>query len=166
MGKSRGNAIALAATADETARLVRSARTDAERHISYDPAARPEVSNLVLLTALCLDASPEGVAASVGGKEAAALKDQLADALIERLRPIRARRSELAGQPGYLRQVLADGAERAQTGAADAHAGPRAGADALRLLTGHGWRLGTGSAVPLRIGPWPGACGSGGRPGG
>ncbi|HBW20428.1 MAG: tryptophan--tRNA ligase [Streptosporangiaceae bacterium] len=115
MGKSRGNAIALAATADETARLVRSARTDAERHISYDPAARPEVSNLVLLTALCLDASPEGVAASVGGKGAAALKDQLADALIERLRPIRARRSELAGQPGYLRQVLADGAERAQT---------------------------------------------------
>ena len=38
MSKSRGNAIALAATADETARLIRGAKTDAERHVSYDPA--------------------------------------------------------------------------------------------------------------------------------
>jgi tryptophanyl-tRNA synthetase len=34
MGKSRGNAIALRATADETARLIRGAKTDGRRHIS------------------------------------------------------------------------------------------------------------------------------------
>src|SRR5437763_218464 len=38
MGKSRGNAIALGATADETARLIRAAKTDAERPITYEPA--------------------------------------------------------------------------------------------------------------------------------
>src|SRR5579859_1214467 len=43
MSKSRGNAIALAATADQTARLIRGAKTDAERYISYDPQRRPEV---------------------------------------------------------------------------------------------------------------------------
>ncbi len=37
MSKSRGNAIALAASADETARLIRGAKTDAGRHITYDP---------------------------------------------------------------------------------------------------------------------------------
>ena len=41
MSKSRGNAIALGASADETARLIRGANTDADRHITYDPAARP-----------------------------------------------------------------------------------------------------------------------------
>src|ERR1700758_4236946 len=45
MSKSRGNTIPLAATADETARLIRGAQTDSERHISYDPAGRPAVSS-------------------------------------------------------------------------------------------------------------------------
>src|SRR5260370_35173061 len=55
MSKSRGNAIALRATADETARLIKGARTDAIRHISYDPEARPAVSSLGPLAARCLD---------------------------------------------------------------------------------------------------------------
>ncbi len=58
MSKSRGNAIALAATADETARLIKGAKTDAQRHITFDPAARPEVSSLVLLAALCQRRDP------------------------------------------------------------------------------------------------------------
>ena len=52
--------------------------------------------------------SPLGWA--VGG--AAALKRLLTEALNERLRPIRVRRREVAADPGYLRQVLADGNER------------------------------------------------------
>ncbi|WP_248958698.1 tryptophan--tRNA ligase [Sphaerisporangium perillae] len=43
MSKSRGNAITLAAGADETAWLIRGAKTDSQRHITYDPATRPEV---------------------------------------------------------------------------------------------------------------------------
>ena len=44
MSKSRNNAIALAATADETARLLRQAKTDSDPHITYDPEDRPEVA--------------------------------------------------------------------------------------------------------------------------
>ncbi len=44
MSKSRGNTIPLAATEDETARLIRAAKTDARRDISYAPATRPEVA--------------------------------------------------------------------------------------------------------------------------
>jgi tryptophanyl-tRNA synthetase len=114
MSKSRHNAIALAASEDETARLIRGARTDAERRISYQPDRRPEVSNLVQIAALCLDRPPAEVAGQVGDGGAAALKRLVTDALNERLRPLRARRRELAADPGYLRQVLAGGNTRAR----------------------------------------------------
>jgi tryptophanyl-tRNA synthetase len=66
MSKSRGNAIALAATADETARLIRSAKTDSERHITYEPERRPEVSSLLLLASLCTGRDPHDVAQGIG----------------------------------------------------------------------------------------------------
>ena len=114
MSKSRGNAIALAASEDETARLIRRAKTDGDREISYEPARRPEVSNLVLLAALCLQRSPADVAAEVGGGGAGGLKRVLTDALNERLRPLRKRRRELADDPAYLGSVLRAGTERAR----------------------------------------------------
>jgi tryptophanyl-tRNA synthetase len=113
MSKSRGNAIALRATEDETARLVRGARTDSDPHIAYEPATRPEVSNLVLLAALAEGQPPEAVAQEIGGGGAAALKRRVTEALNERLRPTRARRAELAADRGFLRQVLRAGNERA-----------------------------------------------------
>jgi len=49
MSKSRGNSIALSASPEETARLIRGAKTDGERGIGYDPQRRPEVASLLLL---------------------------------------------------------------------------------------------------------------------
>ncbi len=112
MSKSRSNAIALSATPDETARLIRSARTDARRDISYEPDARPEVSSLVLLAALCQGRDPGQVAAEIGGG-AAELKRVVTESVNERFRPIRARRAELAGDPGYLRAALRQGNAKA-----------------------------------------------------
>ena len=113
MSKSRGNTIPLAASADETARLIRGARTDSQRHISYDPAGRPEVSSLVLLAALCLGRDPREVAADIGGGGAAALKEVVTTAVNDLLAPVRARRAAYARDLGYVRQVLRDGNERA-----------------------------------------------------
>ncbi len=118
MSKSRGNAIALRATADETARLIRGAKTDAQRRISYDPAGRPEVSSLVLLAALCLDRDPAAVADQIGDGGATALKAAVTEAVNERLAPFRTRRAELAADPGYARQVLREGCARARAVAA------------------------------------------------
>ena len=113
MSKSRGNTIPLSASADETARLIRGAKTDAQRHVTYDPDARPEVSSLVLLAALCLDRDPREVAADVGAGGSAALKDTVTAAVNETLAPVRARRAEYARDLGCVRQVLRDGNERA-----------------------------------------------------
>ena len=119
MSKSRGNAIALSASGDETARLIRGAKTDAERYISYEPKRRPEVSNLVLLAALALGRSPQDVAADLGTGGAAALKDTVTTAVNELLAPVRARRAEYARDLGYVRGVLREGNERAAAIAAD-----------------------------------------------
>ncbi|MFC5745910.1 tryptophan--tRNA ligase [Actinomadura rugatobispora] len=111
MSKSRGNAIALSATPDETARLVRGARTDADRHITYEPETRPEVSNLVRIAALCQGRDPHAIAAEIGNGGAARLKQVVIESVNEFLRPIRARRAEL--DRGLLRRVLDKGNERA-----------------------------------------------------
>ncbi len=113
MSKSRGNAIALAAGADETARLIRGARTDSDRHIAYDPAGRPEVSSLLLLAALCRDVTPQQVAEEVGSAGAAALKSTVTDAVNDFMEPIRARRARFATDRAHLRKVLREGNERA-----------------------------------------------------
>jgi len=114
MSKSRGNAIALRASADETARIIKGAKTDPRRDITYDPAGRPEVSSLVLLAALCAGRDPDAVAAGIGGGGAAALKAAVTEAVNERFAPVRVRRAELARDPGYVRQVLRDGCDRAR----------------------------------------------------
>lgn len=113
MSKSRDNSVALRATADETARLIARARTDSERFISYEPDRRPEVSNLVLIAALCRETTPEAVAAEIGDGGAVALKAAVVEAVNERFAGLRARRAELAGDPGYLQSVLTAGGERA-----------------------------------------------------
>ncbi|MEV0697939.1 tryptophan--tRNA ligase [Saccharopolyspora sp. NPDC050389] len=113
MSKSRGNAITLAATADETARLIRGAKTDAQRHISYDPQSRPEVSSLVLLAALCLGRDPHEVAEDIGSGGAAVLKRTVTEAVNEHLAPMRERRAAFAQDRGHLRRILREGNERA-----------------------------------------------------
>lgn len=114
MGKSRGNAIQLAATEDETARLLRGAKTDNDRRITYDPAGRPEVANLLLLVSLCTGVAPAEVAEEIGDGGGSELKRRVVDAVNDHLRPIRRRRAELAADPAHLRRVLADGTERVQ----------------------------------------------------
>jgi tryptophanyl-tRNA synthetase len=114
MSKSRNNAIALGATADETARLVKRATTDAERRITFDPEKRPAVSNLLTLVSLCTGETPQAVAERIGDGGGGALKSALTTALNDTLAPLRARRVQLAKDaPAVMRRVLAAGNARA-----------------------------------------------------
>lgn len=113
MSKSKGNVINLRDSADETAARIRAARTDSERVITYDPAGRPEVANLLTIAGLFLDEAPESVAERVGSAGSAALKQVVTEAVNEGLREHRARRAELARDPGHVTAVLHDGNARA-----------------------------------------------------
>jgi tryptophanyl-tRNA synthetase len=114
MSKSRHNSIALAATEDETARLLRTAKTDSDPHITFDPENRPEVSNLVLLAALSEGADPRIVAEEIGAAGAAELKRRATEAVNDRLRPVRLRRAELIADRAHLREVLRTGSTAAR----------------------------------------------------
>src|SRR5574344_605339 len=95
MSKSRGNAIMLSATEDETAALIKKAKTDGERHISYDPVNRPEVANLLMLISLCTKETPEAIAERIGDGGSGMLKKELTESLNAELRPLRTKRAEL-----------------------------------------------------------------------
>ena len=114
MSKSRGNAIMLSATEDETAKMIKKAKTDADRNITYDPVNRPEVANLLMLISLCTGEAPEAVASRIGEGGGGMLKNMLTEALNEKLRPLRAERARLEADPGYIRKVLTDGAQKAR----------------------------------------------------
>jgi tryptophanyl-tRNA synthetase len=114
MSKSRGNAIMLSATEDETAALIKKAKTDGDRNITYDPINRPEVANLLMLISLCTKEEPEAVASRIGNGGGGMLKNELTIALNEALRPLRQRRKELEAEPAYIQQVLRDGVSKAR----------------------------------------------------
>jgi tryptophanyl-tRNA synthetase len=102
---------------DVLRRKVMRAVTDGEREVRYDPVAKPGVANLLEILAACHGGDPAELAAGFAGGYGA-LKAAVADAVCEELRPIQARYAELAGDPGYVRGVLADGAERVRDRAA------------------------------------------------
>jgi tryptophanyl-tRNA synthetase len=120
MSKSRNNAIMLRATADETAALVKKAKSDTDRHITYDPVRRPEVANLLLLASLSTGELPESIAARIGDGGSGSLKKLVTDALNDTLAPLRARRADLTRHaPDVLRNTLSRGIAEANR-AADA----------------------------------------------
>lgn len=113
MSKSRGNTIELGMTADETAKILKKAKTDAERTITYDPKNRPEVANLLMLGCLASGQAPEAIAEQIGDKGAGTLKMFVTEALNEMLAPLREKRSELINNEDYLLRVLRLGNEKA-----------------------------------------------------
>lgn len=110
MSKSRGNGIALGASEDETAGVLRAAVTDTERTITYEPERRPEIASLLEIGAACEGTTPRVLAEQIGDGGAAALKARVTDAVNEHLRPCRARRAELAADRAIVRDVLRAGA--------------------------------------------------------
>lgn len=98
-------------------RKVLRAVTDPGRTVGYDPAQRPGVANLLDILAACLGTSPTALVTEY--RSYAQLKGAVAEAVEAMLRPIRLRYAELARDPGYVRRVLADGADRARERAAD-----------------------------------------------
>ncbi|HEY3493653.1 MAG TPA: tryptophan--tRNA ligase [Polyangiaceae bacterium] len=114
MSKSRGNTIMLKMTADETAKAIKGAKTDADRNITYDPPNRPEVANLLRLIGICSGESPEAVAERIGDGGGGKLKALLTESLNAYLAPLRERRTRFAADPAYVQQVLRRGVERAR----------------------------------------------------
>jgi len=115
MSKQLGNDIELAATPEETLKRVMTAVTDPARRYRTDPG-HPEICNIYKLDEFFNPSQRDEIAdqcrkADIGCVEH---KETLAEKMNESLRPFRERRAELATKPQYIKDVLADGAQRAQ----------------------------------------------------
>ena len=113
MSKSYGNAIALSMTEDETAKLIKKARTDSDRNITFDPENRPGVSALITTAALMTGQAPDAIANSIGEQGAGALKAYATEVVNDYLRPLRQRREELAKEKGLAHEILERGNAKA-----------------------------------------------------
>ena len=109
MSKSRNNAIMLRATADETAALIKKAKTDSERRITYEPDRRPEVANLLLIGSLCTGDAPASLADRIGEGGSGSLKKVVTEALNTELAPFREKRSQLERDPTVVTDTLRRG---------------------------------------------------------
>ncbi|GAB1645625.1 tryptophan--tRNA ligase [Krasilnikovia sp. MM14-A1259] len=106
-------------------RTIARAVTDTAGVVRHDPDAQPGVTNLLEILAGCTG-TPPGPLGSY-----AALKREVTDAVEAALAPIRARHAELAADPGYVAEVLADGAARVRD---TARATVRRAREAIGLL--------------------------------
>ncbi|KZB87646.1 tryptophan--tRNA ligase [Amycolatopsis regifaucium] len=97
--------------ADQVRRKVKRAVTDGGSKPVYAPETRPGMANLLDVLAACVKEKPDVLAdqyASYGQ-----VKEAVAEALIEELRPVRERALALLADPGELERVRKAGAVRA-----------------------------------------------------
>ncbi|MGV9663465.1 tryptophan--tRNA ligase [Nocardia niigatensis] len=97
-----------------SAKKIRSAVTDTEREIRYDPENKAGVSNLLVILSSLTDTPVVTLEQDYAGKGYGDLKSDTADALIEFVTPLRAKVEEYMSDQGELDRILAAGAERAR----------------------------------------------------
>jgi len=116
MSKSSASEAGLVKLMDDpavTAKKFKSAVTDAEREIRYDPATKPGISNLLDIYAATTGEPIGDLEQRYAGRGYGDLKKDLAEIVVDRLTPIRQRTLELLEDPAELDRLLALGADRA-----------------------------------------------------
>ncbi|GAA1326988.1 tryptophan--tRNA ligase [Pseudonocardia xinjiangensis] len=97
-----------------SAKKIRSAVTDTEREIRFDPEAKPGVSNLLTIYSALTDRKISELEAEYAGKGYGDLKKDLADVVADFVDPLQERVRTYLDDPAELDRVLARGAARAR----------------------------------------------------
>jgi tryptophanyl-tRNA synthetase len=117
MGKTNASTAGVIELLDDPAvnvRKVRSAVTDSEREIRFDPERKPGVSNLLTIYSALTGRTIADLTAAYAGKGYGDLKKDLADVVVDFASPFRSRTLELLRDRAELEKLLARGAERAR----------------------------------------------------
>jgi tryptophanyl-tRNA synthetase len=115
MSKSYDNHIEVSASHQDVAKRVMTAVTDPARKYRAD-LGHPEICNVFRLHNFFTQSRVEEIAAACRSAEIGCVdcKRILAESINSNLKPFREKRADLASKPGYVNQVLADGASRAE----------------------------------------------------
>jgi tryptophanyl-tRNA synthetase len=115
----RGHAILLVDEPDEIRHVISRAVTDSGVEIVFsEDSEKAGVNNLLEIYELLTGKSREEIESHFAGKGYGDLKNDLAEVVIEALRPIKERYHDLISDPAQLEQLLTLGAERAREVAA------------------------------------------------
>ena len=117
MSKSAATEAGLISLLDDpkvSAKKIRSAVTDSEREIRFDPDAKPGVSNLLTIQSAVTGTDVDKLVEGYAGRGYGDLKKDTAEAVVEFVTPIKARVDELLADPAELEAVLAAGAAARQ----------------------------------------------------
>jgi tryptophanyl-tRNA synthetase len=96
------------------AKRIRSAVTDTEREVRYDPEAKPGIANLLTIYSALSGRRISELEEAYVGRGYGELKADLADLVVEMVTPFQAKVHEYLDTPGLLDGVLGEGAERAR----------------------------------------------------
>ncbi len=107
-----GSYIALLDSPDVIRKKMSRAKTDLGREVVYDPAEKPEISNLMSIFSQCTGKTMKEIESAYEGQGYGTFKKDAAEAVVALLEPIQARYAEIRAS-GELARILKDGAERA-----------------------------------------------------
>jgi tryptophanyl-tRNA synthetase len=114
MSKSEGgegNTLNLLDPPDKIRKKIKRATTDSLRDVLFDES-RPGIYNLLVLYELFTGDKREAIEARFEGKGYGDLKTELAEVVVEGLRPLQSRYEELTEDPTYMDTLLSQGADR------------------------------------------------------
>jgi tryptophanyl-tRNA synthetase len=112
-GEAETDAIYLLDPPEVVTRKIKRAVTDLGSEIRHDPVEKPGVSNLISILSAIGGESFAAIEARFVGKGYGALKADVAEAVVETLRPLQARYAERREDREGLRRILRDGADTA-----------------------------------------------------
>lgn len=115
---SPGGSLDLLAPVKQSVKKIKSAVTDNDRDIRFDPATKPGVSNLLTLLSALTDAPLGELETAYAGRGYGDLKGALADAYVAFVTPLQEKVQGYLADPAELDALLADGARRAAESAA------------------------------------------------
>lgn len=145
MSKSVSSPAGLINILDEpkvTAKRIKSAVTDAETKVRFDPAGKPGISNLLTIYSSLSGRTMAELEADYDGRMYGHLKVDLADVVVDALSPVRKRAGELLSDPAELDRLLAKGAAKARDIAAATLADVYAKVGFLPAAVSAGGRIG------------------------
>ena len=103
---------------DVVRKKIKSAVTDSGREVRHDPDAKPGISNLIEIMSVASGDSFEAIESRYDGQGYGPFKQDVAEAVVALLDPIRRRYEELKADESELKRLLAHGAEKARQASA------------------------------------------------
>lgn len=99
---------------DVTVKKIKTAVTDSDRDIVFDPPNKPGVSNLLTMQQAILEIPMDAIVAGYADKGYGDLKKETAEIVVEAIRPLRERTLEYLADPAELLRTMREGSDKAR----------------------------------------------------